>query len=145
MPSNDVFANVRDGMVAMQNERHRVKKERQKRIPELKAESHQVCAKADEIRAQANQFMADAHKANAKIKAESHQVRANANQFMADAHAANAVLKAHVCQFRAEVNRMVGAYAQVSRERAAAWKQTLNAVRGRKPGRVHPGAPGRRG
>ena len=63
----------------------------------------------------------------------------------ADAHAANAQIKAHVCQFKAEVNRMVGAYAQVSRERAAAWKQTLNAVRGRKPGRVHPGAPGRRG
>jgi len=80
-----------------------------------------------------------------ELKAESHQIRAQANQFMTDAHAANAQIKAHVCQFRAEVNRMVGAYAQVSRERAAAWKQTLNAVRGRKPGRVHPGAPGRRG
>ena len=113
MPSNDVFANVREGMVAMQNERHRVKTERQKRIPELKAESHQV--------------------------------RANANQFMADAHAANAVLKAHVCQFRAEVRRMVGAFAQVSHDRAASWKQTLNAVRGRKPSRAHPGASGRQG
>ena len=118
--SNDVYANVRQEMEAMQEERHRVKEERQKRIPELKAESHQIRAQADQIRAQANQFMTDAHKANAG-------------------------LKAHVSQFRAEVNRMVGAYAQVSRERAAAWKQTLNAVRGRKPGRVHPGAPGRRG
>ena len=126
MPSNDVFANVRDGMVAM-------KEERQKRIPELQAESHQV-------RANANQFMADAHKANAKIKAESHQIRDKANEFMTDAHAANAELKAHVCRFRADVNRMVGEFAQVSHERAAAWKQTLNAVRGRKPGRAHASA-----
>ena len=120
MPSNDVFANVRDGMVAMQNERHRVKKERQKRIPELQAESHQICAKADEIRAQANEFMTEAH-------------------------AANAGLKAHVSQFRAEVNRMVGAFTQVSHDRAASWKQTLNAVRGRKSGRAHHGASGRQG
>ena len=131
MPSNDVFANVRDGMIAMQDERR-------KRIPELKAESHQV-------RVNANEFMADAHKANAKIKAESHQIRDKANEFMTEAHAANAVLKAHVCQFRAEVNRMVGAFTQVSHDRAASWKQTLNAVRGRKSGRAHPGAPGRRG
>jgi len=128
---NDVYANVRQGMEAMQDERR-------KRIPELKAESHQV-------RGKANQFMTDAHAANAKIKAESRQIRAQANQFMTDAHAANAEIKAHVSRFRAEVSRMVGEYAQVSRERAAAWKQTLNAVRGRKPGRAHPGAPGRRG
>lgn len=111
MPSNnDVFANVRQEMVAMQEERHRVKEERRKRIPELQAESHQI--------------------------------RAKANEFMTDAHAANAGLKAHVSQFRAEVNRMVGAFARTSHERAAAWKQTLNAVRGRKPGRAH-GSAGR--
>ena len=72
-----------------------------------------------------------------ELKAESHQIRAQANQFMTDAHAANSELKAHVRQFRAEVARMVGEFAQVSHGRAAAWKQTLNAVRGRKPGRAH--------
>ncbi|MEK7731992.1 MAG: hypothetical protein AAB363_09070 [Planctomycetota bacterium] len=105
--------------------------ERRKRIPELKAESRQ-------IRDKANEFMADAHAANAKLNAETHQ-------FLTDAHAANDVLKAHVRRFRADVNRMVGEFAQVSHERAAAWKQTLNAVRGRKPSRAHPGASGRRG
>lgn len=118
MPSNDVFANVRQEMEAMKEEQHRVKEERQKRIPELQAESHQIRAQADEI-------------------------RAKANEFMTEAHAANAGLKAHVRQFRAEVNRMVGAFAQVSHNRAASWKQTLNAVRGRKSGRAHPGASGR--
>ncbi len=113
MASNDVFANLRQEMVAMKEEQHRVKEERQKRIPELKDQSHQILAQA--------------------------------NQFMTDAHAANAGLKAHVSQFRAEVNRMVGVFAKVSHERAASWKQTLKAVRGRKPSRAHPDTPGHRG
>jgi len=154
---NDVYSNLRQGMMAM-------KEEQRTRIPELKAEAYQIQAQAkqfmddkhaenaelkaeaNQIKANAHRFMHDQHTENAELKAEANQIKANAHRFMDNTHAENAEIKGQARQIKtqarrfmndmraenaglkAEVSRTLGEYAQASRERANAWNQTLDAV-----------------